>query len=184
MSKPSVKNTKQVNQNTKSRVRAGMTNRMGTKTRKYGGGTYGNTTTSKSGSREQEGWVIDDNGKEINVKPDSLLKRRGAGGEKGGDKTQNDLSTYGDATRTVAKDDSESVGLQKQEESKKETTDKMKSGMETGTGMQTSQSMLSSMLEGSEDEESKKKHDAKKKSKDEKKGLTEAEKNKMVDIEL
>ena len=56
--------------------------------------------------------------------------------------------------------------------------------MEGGVGKQKSQSMLRSMLQGSEDEESKRRQDAKKKSKDEPKGLTEVEKNKMVDIEL
>lgn len=82
------------------------------------------------------------------------------------------------------KDDSESVPLQnKAEESKVAAADKIKSGMESATGMQTSQSMLSSMLEGSEDEESKK-QEAKKKAKEDKKGLSEQEKNKMVDIEL
>ena len=67
MSKQSIQPTKKLNQNTKSKIRAGMTNRMGTKTRKYGG-TYGNTTTSKSGSKEQEGWVIDEYGNEVNSK--------------------------------------------------------------------------------------------------------------------
>lgn len=159
-----------------------MTNKVGATTRRYGG-TYGNTKTSKSGSREAEGWVVDDNGKEIFVKPDSLLKRRGGGGTSGekGD-SKGDVT---DVQKTGMKDDSESVGLQKrEEESKQQTTDKIKSGMETGTGMQTSQSMLSSMLEGSEDEESKRRQDTKKKSKDDKQGLTEAEKNKMIDIEL
>lgn len=66
MSKQTIQATRNLNQNTKSKIRAGMTNRMGTKTRKYGG-TYGNTTTSKSGSKEQEGWVIDDFGKEVNI---------------------------------------------------------------------------------------------------------------------
>ena len=99
------------------------------------------------------------------------------------------IDTRGDVTdqqtNKVMKDDSESVGLQKRDEdSKQQNTDKVKSVMEGGTGMQTSQSMLSSMLEGSEDEESKRRQDAKKKSKDEPKGLTETEKNKMVDIEL
>jgi len=41
-----------------------MTNKVGTKTRRYGA-TYGNTTTSKSAGREQEGWVTLENGKEV-----------------------------------------------------------------------------------------------------------------------
>lgn len=65
MSKPNVNSTRKMGQNnTKSRVRVGMTNKMGTKTRRYGG-TYGNTTTSKSGSREMEGYVTLENGKEV-----------------------------------------------------------------------------------------------------------------------
>lgn len=83
------------------------------------------------------------------------------------------------------KDDSESVQLTKKDDDTKQqvTEQKIKSGIESGTGMQTSQSMLSSMLEGSEDEESRR-QEAKKKKKEEKKGLTEEEKNQMVDIEL
>ena len=41
-----------------------MTNKIGTTTRRYRG-TQGNTTTSKSGGKEQEGWVKLDNGKEV-----------------------------------------------------------------------------------------------------------------------
>ena len=83
------------------------------------------------------------------------------------------------------KDDSESVQLTKKDDDTKQqvTEQKIKSGIESGTGMQTSQSMLSSMLEGSEDEESRR-QEAKKKKKEEKKGLTEEEKNQLVDIEL
>jgi len=97
---------------------------------------------------------------------------------------ENDAKT--DATGLDSKGvglDSESVNLPKKDESKQHTEQKIKSGMESGTGMQTSQSMLSSMLEGSEDEENKR-QEAKKKKKDEKKGLTEEEKNALVDIEL
>lgn len=183
MSKNNVNSTRKMGapqNNTKSRVRVGMTNKMGTKTRRYGGGTYGNTTTSKSGSREQEGYVTLENGKEIFVKPDSLIKRRGTG-TKGGERTEG-------VTGAVTKDmkDSESISLQKrtEDESKIQNTEqKIKAGIESGTGMQTSQSMLSSMLEGSEDEESRR-QEAKKKKKEEKKGLSEAEKNTLVDITL
>jgi hypothetical protein len=107
-----------------------------------------------------------------------LIKRRVQGGVREEGKTE---GTIGD-TRMM---ESESVTLQRrqEEESKQQTEQKIKSGIESGTGMQTSQSMLSSMLDGSEDEENRR-QEAKKKKKDEKKGLSEEEKNKLVDIEL
>lgn len=112
-----------------------------------------------------------------------MIKRRGTGQNNTGGKTEG----TGLDTKQM-KDDSESVSLQKrtEDESKQlqqQTENKMKSGMESGTGMQTSQSMLSSMLEGSEDEENRR-QDAKRTKKDEKKGLSEAEKNALVDITL
>jgi hypothetical protein len=65
MSKANINNTRKIGQNnTKSRVRAGMTNVIGTKTRRHGG-TYGNTTTSKSGTLEAEGIITLDNGKQV-----------------------------------------------------------------------------------------------------------------------
>jgi len=75
MSKANINSTRRVGgqNNTKSRVRAGMTHKMGTKTRRYGG-TYGNTTTSKSGNLEAEGIITLDNGKQVLSQLTSILK--------------------------------------------------------------------------------------------------------------
>jgi hypothetical protein len=67
MSKPSqiISSTKKNAQNnTKNKIRETMTKKLQTKTRQFGG-TYGNTTTSKSGNKEHEGMVILEDGKPV-----------------------------------------------------------------------------------------------------------------------
>lgn len=112
------------------------------------------------------------------MKPESLIRRRGATANKG---EEGKTDTIVGDTKGI-KEDSESVPFNK-EESKQQTDTKIKSGIESGTGMQNSQSMLSSMLEGSEDEENRR-QEAIKKKKEKKLGLSEKEKNTLVDIEL
>ncbi|CAI2382805.1 unnamed protein product [Moneuplotes crassus] len=180
MSKRMINETRRLPQgNTRSKVRAGMTNQYRGGVTRKGGVTSYPTNGSRTAGREQLGFVKLENGKEINVHPDSLIKRRGTGNTIKAEPDQPE--TMADHTHTY-KDESESVPFGK-EESKQPTESRIRSGIESGTGMQTSQSMLSSMLEGSEDEENRKQENMKKE-KMKKKGLSEAEKNALVDIEL